>query len=283
MLFKKLLTGCGLSLLLASPVIAEPLRVLTTIKPLQLIALAVVGDDPAVRVDVLLPADVSPHHYQLKPSDRAKLADADAVFWVGPGLEVFLERALTSAKGPAATAFQPNGDHQIDSHIWMAPLAAATIADHMAERLAQLRPAHAALWQRNADALRRRLTALDAEIALMLGGGGLKQGFVVSHDAFGGFEARYGLQHAATLSDGHERPPGPRRLAAIKESVSRGEIRCALLESQYDRKLVQTLFAGTAVRQVTVDTLAGDIVASPQGLEEFYRRIGKAFTACLSN
>lgn len=281
MLFKTLLTGCGLALLLSGTAGAEPaIHILTTVKPLQLIAMAVVGDDPGVRVDVLLPADVSPHDYQLKPSDRAKLTGADAIFWVGPGLEVFLERALTSAKGPVVKAFQPDGYHHTDAHIWMDPLRAASIADHIADQLARLQPSRAEQLYRNAGELKHRLTVLNAELAQALKSMPTR-GYVVSHDAFGGFEARYGLQHAAALSDGDERPPGPRRLAAIREAVGRGEIRCALLEPQFDRKLVQTLFAGTAVKQVTVDTLAGNIGANPQGLESFYRGLGAAFTACL--
>jgi zinc transport system substrate-binding protein len=204
------------------------------------------------------------------------------IFWVGPGLELFLQRVLTASNGRVITeAFQPDGDHHSDAHIWMDPLAAAAIAEQMAARLIQLRPARAATWRNNAAALRQRLVALDAELGHTLRRNKAAQGYLVSHDAFGGFERRYGLQHAATLSDGEERPPGPRRIAAIREGIARGEIGCALLEPQFDRKLVQTVLGGTAVQQIMVDSLAGNIAVGTRGLEDFYRGVGRAFSACL--
>ncbi|MET0378024.1 MAG: zinc ABC transporter substrate-binding protein [Spongiibacteraceae bacterium] len=279
--FRKLIAAWCLFLGVGSAIAAEPpLRVLTTIKPLQLIALAVTGGDPDVQVDVLLAPQSSPHDYQLKPSDREKIAVADAIFWVGPGLELFLERVLTSAGDARAVALQPDGSHHDDAHIWMEPMAAAEIADQLVAHLAQLRPQQAAVWRRNAADLRRRLTALDRELAIVLRVQS-PQGYLVSHDAFARFESRYGLRHVAALSDGEERPPGPRRIAAIKAGIARGEIGCALLEPQYDRKTVRTVFGDTAVRQINVDTLAGDIAPDREGLEKFYRGLGRVFRECI--
>lgn len=285
MIFRKLLTAIclllGVLLNLGTVCAAEPLHVLTTIKPLQLIALAVTGADSDVEVDVLLTPQSSPHDYQLKPSDREKIARADVIFWVGPGLELFLERVLTSSKGHVvAEALQPDGSHHEDAHIWMDPVASAAIADQMAARMSQLRPQRAADWWRNAAALRQRLTALDRELGTSLRVRPV-EGYLVSHDAFGRFEARYGLRHIAALSDGEERPPGPRRIVAIKQAIDRGEVTCALLEPHYDRKLVQTVLGGTAVRQIEVDTLAGDIAPDRQGLENFYRGLGRVFKECI--
>jgi zinc transport system substrate-binding protein len=60
----------------------KPLQLLSSIKPVQLIVAAIAGD--RAQVDVLLPATTSPHLYQLRPSDRQALSDADKVFWIGP-------------------------------------------------------------------------------------------------------------------------------------------------------------------------------------------------------
>ncbi|HEY6612292.1 MAG TPA: zinc ABC transporter substrate-binding protein, partial [Pseudomonas sp.] len=57
--------AAALSWLLATPALAE-VRVLTSIKPLQLIAAAV--QDGAGTPEVLLPPGASPHHYALRPS-----------------------------------------------------------------------------------------------------------------------------------------------------------------------------------------------------------------------
>src|SRR3546814_18237771 len=38
----------------------------------------------------------SPHSYSLRPSDAAALQSADAVFWIGRGLETFLAKPIES-------------------------------------------------------------------------------------------------------------------------------------------------------------------------------------------
>jgi len=43
----------------------------------------------------------SPHTYQMRPSDAARLAGADVVFWVGEALETFLGKPLASLAGEA--------------------------------------------------------------------------------------------------------------------------------------------------------------------------------------
>lgn len=44
--------------------------------------------------NLLIPAEASPHHYSLRPSEAKALADAEVVFWVGEGLTPWLEKAL---------------------------------------------------------------------------------------------------------------------------------------------------------------------------------------------
>jgi zinc transport system substrate-binding protein len=269
---------------------ADRLRVLTTIKPLQLIALAVTGG--GADVDLLLSADVSPHDYQLKPSDRAKLAGAEVVFWVGPGLETFLERALTSMSAQIRVeAFQPNGGHAIDAHIWMDPQAAINIARQMSITLARIRPAQAELWRGNVQKLETGLIQLDQELTTKFGGIKQGRGYLVSHDAFAGFERRYGLQHTATLSDGHELPPGPRRMMDVRALIERGEIGCVLLEPQYDRKVIDAVIGQSLVKRVQIDPLAKGvrIDASPSSADaavlavtQFYRGVGQAMADCVS-
>ncbi len=51
--------------------------------------------------DLIVEGAASPHTYSLKPSNAAALQDADIVFWVGHGLEAFLEKPLEALGGNA--------------------------------------------------------------------------------------------------------------------------------------------------------------------------------------
>lgn len=86
------------SLLLTAPVRAE-VNVLTSIKPLQLIAAAV--QDGVGKPEVLLPPGASPHHYALRPSDVRQLRSADLFYWIGPDMETFLGPVLKGRDGPS--------------------------------------------------------------------------------------------------------------------------------------------------------------------------------------
>ncbi|MCO6062351.1 zinc ABC transporter substrate-binding protein, partial [Pseudomonas sp. MOB-449] len=84
-------------------------RVLTSIKPLQLIAAAV--QDGAGTPEVLLPPGASPHHYALRPSDIRRVHEATLVYWIGPDLEVFLSHVLEGREAPSLAVQSLSGLH----------------------------------------------------------------------------------------------------------------------------------------------------------------------------
>lgn len=99
------------SLLLACtllPAQAE-VKVLTSIKPLQLIAAAI--QDGAGQPAVLLPPGASPHHYALRPSDLRQVREANLVYWIGPDLEAFLPAVLKERQGPSVAIQDLPGLH----------------------------------------------------------------------------------------------------------------------------------------------------------------------------
>ena len=75
------------------------IEVLTSIKPLQLIAAAV--QDGMGKPAVLLPPGASPHHYALRPSDVRQVRSADLLYWIGPDMEAFLAPVLEGRKSPS--------------------------------------------------------------------------------------------------------------------------------------------------------------------------------------
>jgi zinc transport system substrate-binding protein len=78
---------------------AEVPNVVVSIKPIHSLVAAIMQGvgEPGLIVD----GAASPHTYSLKPSNAAALQDADVVFWVGHGLEAFLERPLEALGGKA--------------------------------------------------------------------------------------------------------------------------------------------------------------------------------------
>lgn len=83
----------SVAMITSSNAMAAP-NVVVSIKPIHSLVSAVMAGvgEPALIVD----GGASPHTYNLKPSNARAIESADVVFWVGDGLEKFLEKPLQS-------------------------------------------------------------------------------------------------------------------------------------------------------------------------------------------
>jgi zinc transport system substrate-binding protein len=73
---------------------SDPPRVVASILPIHSLVAGVM--DGVGTPDLLLDGYASPHTYQMRPTDAAKLANADIVFWIGEELETFLLRPIAN-------------------------------------------------------------------------------------------------------------------------------------------------------------------------------------------
>lgn len=83
-----------LSLMMTTDIRAD-IRVVASIKPIHSLVSAVM--DGVGTPDLIIDGVNSPHSYALRPSQAQALQNADVIFWVGPELEQFLEKAITTA------------------------------------------------------------------------------------------------------------------------------------------------------------------------------------------
>jgi len=94
MLKKNALLLASVIALSAGAAQAEGPNVVVSIKPIHSLVASIMQGvgEPALIVE----GAASPHTYSMKPSNAAALQDATVVFWVGHGLEAFLEKPLES-------------------------------------------------------------------------------------------------------------------------------------------------------------------------------------------
>ncbi|MDK1373184.1 MULTISPECIES: zinc ABC transporter substrate-binding protein ZnuA [unclassified Sinorhizobium] len=80
------------TVLLSAPAWAESLNVVASIKPVHSLVASIMEGvgEPSLIVE----GGASPHTYNMKPSNAAALQAANVVFWVGHGLEAFLDKPL---------------------------------------------------------------------------------------------------------------------------------------------------------------------------------------------
>jgi zinc transport system substrate-binding protein len=284
--------------LIAPALAADPVRLVATIKPLQLIAQAVAGDTLAV--ELLIDPRQSHHDYHLRPSDRARLARADLVLWVGPSLEGFLTRTMRSLTpatrvvmlGPElpAPAHQEHGTRHHhhhgelaqDGHIWLDPARAVAMARQIAAELSVLMPEQRLQWQHNSERFAEAMAELDKEFAEQFQALEQPRSYLVMHDAYGHFERHYGLQRTATYSATPEQQPGVRHFSALAQAIDAGRIGCVFSEPQYRAAALERLVRERSdIRVVELDLMAGAQTVEPDGFVRFYASFAQAFLSCL--
>jgi len=307
---KPLLAAALLGLLAIRPAMAEsPPAVLVSIKPLQGLVAAVMKG--VAEPGVIVSGTNSPHGYAMRPSDMRALEAARLVVWVGKDFETWLERPVSRARDALAMEDLPGlatlptreggvwephdhggGEHggeehgkhageEIDGHLWLDPGNAARLVDAVAARLETIDPAHAAQYRANAADTRHRLDALDQELNARLAplAG---HPYVVFHDAHQYFERRYGLTPAGAITVDPERPPGARRMAALRDRLKAAGAGCVFREPRFAGPTVQALADATGARIGQLDPEGALVQPGPDAYFILMRGLADALVDCLS-
>jgi len=302
-------------LFLLSPTLIaqERLQLVASVKPLQLVAHAIVAD--LGEVDLLIPPGASPHHYALKPSDIRVLQKADLVVWVGPDMELFLEKMLQRYDRPVLQlmkndedehevhheeeheahhehehqashdeAEEDDADHHhhhgdVDPHVWMDPIYMLEAAEHIKEMLQQQFPELSDKLEANYQAFKRDLLLADKQIKQQLTPY-QSNGFVVFHDAFSLFVEHYGLNQRAYFTVDPAQTPGAKKLARIERILKEPDVRCVFVEPQFKAPIVERIVDDLPVNLGRLDPLATD-VSLAEGYVGYLNSLANSIETCL--
>lgn len=279
---------------------AEP-KVLATLKPVHSLVAGVM--EGAGQPDLLIGGALSEHSYALKPSDARKVRDATLIFEVGPDMETYLSGALATASGRVVALEQAPGvkkiaarqgglwgddhDHDghahggTDPHVWLDPQNAIAFTRAIADALARTDPAHAGLYRANAARRIALLQGLDRELAATLAP--VKdRPYLVFHDAYHYFEARYALKPAGAVTVAPDRPVGARRIAELRQTVASGRALCLFREPQFPPKLIETLDQDTKAHIGVLDPLGADLQPGPNLYPKLMRNLAQSLVRCLT-
>ncbi|WP_415889778.1 zinc ABC transporter substrate-binding protein [Neptuniibacter sp. SY11_33] len=285
-----------LTLFAASTATADqPIKVVASVKPLQLVVEGVVGE--LGEVDSLIPAGSSPHHYSLKPSDLRKLHAADLAVWVGPDMEQFLSKTLESSKVPAVQLLESSGEghhdhhdhhdhdehdyhnHAVDPHVWMDPVKMLKAAAEIKKALVKLHPSQAVQLDKNYQQFAADILATDranyAQLTTVR-----EQGFIVFHDAFAPFVEHYDMNQRGYFTVDPARAPGAKKLRAIQTLLKDDQVGCIFTEPQFEAKIIKRIVAKQSVKLGKLDPLAIDIT-SEQGYTGFLKQLANNMETCL--
>jgi len=167
-----------------------------------------------------------------------------------------------------------------DPHAWLDPANARAWLEVIATELAEHDPENAARYEANAAAAAEELAVLEDSIAAQLEP---VQGvpYVVYHDAYQYFEARFGVSPTGALSLGDAADPGPARIAALRDLARDKGIVCVFGEPQFGGERIASIF-GDTVGHGVLDPLGSSHTPGPDLYDAVLTDMADALAGCLS-
>ena len=283
----------------------KPLSIVASIKPVHALVAGVMGDLGTPHL--LLAAPTSAHHFTLKPSQARALQNADIVFWIGPGMEQPLTKALATLAADAQSValddsaglvlfdfdddghddhgtkdkHDGHGGHGINPHIWLDPFNAQIMLGVIADHLGKADPVNAKAYQANADAMRQTFAQLQIDIARQLAPFAESE-FLVLHDAHIYFERRFGMRAHAAITTEPDVMPTAAKIKKLRRDLESHPMDCIFGEPFLGQKAVRLIAEGSDIRIGQLDPLGSQLPAGASLYADLLKSYAAAFKACLA-
>lgn len=251
----------------------EKVQIYTTVYPLQYFAERIGGE--SVHVSSIYPAGANEHTFEPTQKDMMALADADLFFYIGLGLEGFVENAkktladeevnmiatvdaISDEQLEEEATSTDSHDHEhesessedhsheghdhgdIDPHVWMSPKISQSLALSIKDSLVEMSPGQQETFEKNYDELVSDLQQLDADFEEMAHNAPNKT-FFVSHSAFGYIANTYGLEQLAVAGLNSQDEPSQKELTKLIDLAEEKNIEYILFEQNVSSKLTEVI------------------------------------------
>jgi zinc transport system substrate-binding protein len=295
----KHLIALGASIVIATPVMSKPLKVVTDIAPIYSLVSQVMGGSE--NITLLLDSGSSPHDFALKPSQAKALQDSDLVIFIGLALTPWMEKPLTTLANsskkialldaPETVQYEMresnvfDDDHHdhahdhSDPHAWMDTRNAQAWLIHIAKQLAAFDVENSENYMKNSAKAVLELQELETRIARQLSPFH-DQNVMFFHDAYQYFEHRFDLNAVGAVTLADDAKVTPKQLRSIEGLFKEHDIKCVLVEHATKQDWIN-LLAGHKVSQAPLDPLGALIPLNADFYVNLIQKTADQITNCL--
>ncbi len=289
-------------LLLSGNTCARSETIVVSIKPLH--SLVSHLTEGLQDTHLLLEGHQSPHHLQLKPSQKRLLNSADLFIYASNSVESFVPAlkdslsleviALEQASGLSRYKLRGTHNHghghdhgsqtEYDGHIWLSVENAQAMARYLAAKLSAIYPQHSQLYQQRLSQLLTSLEQLKQDTHNKLKP--FQQAhFLVYHDAFQYFEQEYQLNGAHFITTSPDHAPGIRRIQQLQQLIRELSIRCIFYEPPNKPALIDVLqeASGEPLSIAMLDPIGWQLPAGKPHYFDLMRKTAHTMVSCLGN
>ena len=250
------------------------LKIVTSFYPVYSLVKEVSGDLNDVR---MIGSSQGIHSYEPSASDIGAIYDADAFIYHSHVLESWAGRMGPNLDGSDVRVLEASAQLQLervpgledvevaegmdeaslyDPHTWLDPILVGEEALEIANLLADLDPANADTYRKNAERLNQEAQALTERYQPLFEKASSKT-FVTQHTAFSYLARRFGLEQLG-IAGVSEEEPSPRKLAEMKDFVTNYKVKTVFTERGVSDKLAKTVVDSTGVNMKVLDPLEAD-------------------------
>lgn len=233
----------------------------------------VVGGD---RVDVLslVPVDGDAHEYQPTPEDLRHVRDAAVLVENGLGLEGWMTRLpeaagfrgvrIVAAKDVAPRKMNEDGRTITDPHAWQDPRNGVLYVRAIATGLAKAMPGESAAIAQRASAYIAEIETIERWIAEQMAKiPKSRRRILTSHDAFGYYGARYGVELLSVQGISTEDEPSAADIAALIGQIKKLKVRAVFVENMTNPRYAETVAHDSGA--VLGPAVYSDALSAPDG------------------
>ena len=274
-----------LLLLLSPALVAEPLKVITSVEPLKSFVEKIGGNQ--VDVKSLVRPGYNPHTYDLSPRQILAISKADLYVRTGVPFEAAWMERIRSAN-PSMLVIDardgmdlleldtPGHDHhhehtgaEMDPHVWTDPLRVKLLSENILQALVQLAPDNEDSFKANYAEFISSIEQLDYDAQQFLMAATNRK-FLVFHPAWGYLANRYGLEQVAIEYQGKE--PGAKTIAKIIDLAKQEGISVIFVQPQFDQRLAKQIADAIQGQVIVVDPLSADYLNNMRAVAEQFGR-----------
>ena len=107
--------------------------------------------------------------------------------------------------------------------------------------------------------------------------------FIVFHDAYHYFEARFDVEAAGAIAVSDASAPGPARLAEIREKIGAFDAPCVFTEPQFPETNARLVMEGTDAKLAVLDPMGATVPLGPKQYSALMRGLAGVMANCLGN
>lgn len=261
----------------------DEINVMVSFYPLYEFTTNIGGDK--INVNLLIPPNIEPHEYELKPSDMVNIIESDLFVYNGGGMEPWVHNiiennevnVLDTSEGieliktelheheeeihDNEVEIEEIHEHEhgeYDPHVWLSPKNAIKQVENIRDKLIEIDFENKEYYTNNAKEYIKKLEKLDEKIRNEINSEKCKKrDIVITHATLTYFCRDYGLEQIALSGINPQAEISVKQLTEIMEHIEGKNVSVIFTEEQINPQTAQVIAQELKIQTMTLNTIHG--------------------------